>query len=324
MSPSSTWRSWRRRCTSWPRSSDLGRARGLVRGAQLLARHGGPRARRAAPEGARARRRDRDAAALLRSRVEPCCRTSAPTSCSRPRSSRSAAHHLRTLRRYRPYQLSEPEERVLTETNVTGGSAFQRLFTEQTSALAGAASRPRRAGLARGGPLAAAGPGPRAARRGRRGRDRVAAARPATRAPSSSTLCSRTRPPRTGCAATRTGSRRATSRTRRATSRSQALIEAVQGRYDLARRWYSLKARLLGLDRLGLVRPHGAGVRQRRPHPLRGRRGDRARLLPHLLAGARRGGHGVLHGRLHRRSRRALASAAAPSARTPCPRRTRT
>jgi oligoendopeptidase F len=45
------------------------------------------------------------------------------------------AHHLRNLRRYRPYQLSEPEERVLTETNVTGGSAFQRLFTEQTSAL---------------------------------------------------------------------------------------------------------------------------------------------------------------------------------------------
>ncbi len=45
------------------------------------------------------------------------------------------AHHLRMLRRYRPYQLSEPEERVLTETNVTGGSAFQRLFTEQTSTL---------------------------------------------------------------------------------------------------------------------------------------------------------------------------------------------
>ena len=45
------------------------------------------------------------------------------------------AHHLRTLRRYRPHQLTEPEERVLTETDVTGGSAFQRLFTEQTSAL---------------------------------------------------------------------------------------------------------------------------------------------------------------------------------------------
>ena len=30
----------------------------------------------------------------------------------------------------------------------------------------------------------------------------------------------------------------------------EALIEAVQSRYDLARRWYALKARLLGLDRL--------------------------------------------------------------------------
>ena len=30
----------------------------------------------------------------------------------------------------------------------------------------------------------------------------------------------------------------------------EALIEAVQLRYELARRWYSLKARLLGLDRL--------------------------------------------------------------------------
>ena len=44
-------------------------------------------------------------------------------------------HYLRTLRRYRPHQLSEPEERVLTETAVTGSSAFKRLFTEQTSAL---------------------------------------------------------------------------------------------------------------------------------------------------------------------------------------------
>jgi oligoendopeptidase F len=30
----------------------------------------------------------------------------------------------------------------------------------------------------------------------------------------------------------------------------EALISAVRGRYDLARRWYALKARLLGLDRL--------------------------------------------------------------------------
>ena len=44
-------------------------------------------------------------------------------------------HHLTNLRRYRPHQLTEPEERVLTETDVTGRSAFARLFTEQTSAI---------------------------------------------------------------------------------------------------------------------------------------------------------------------------------------------
>src|SRR5919106_1203570 len=44
-------------------------------------------------------------------------------------------HHLRTLRRYRPHQLSEPEERIVTELDVTGSSAFRRLFTEQISSL---------------------------------------------------------------------------------------------------------------------------------------------------------------------------------------------
>ena len=44
-------------------------------------------------------------------------------------------HYLRMERRYRPHQLSEPEERILTETSVTGAGAFSRLFTEQTSAI---------------------------------------------------------------------------------------------------------------------------------------------------------------------------------------------
>ncbi len=44
-------------------------------------------------------------------------------------------HHLRTLRRYRPHQLTEPEERVMTELDVTGSSAFRRLFTEQISSI---------------------------------------------------------------------------------------------------------------------------------------------------------------------------------------------
>ena len=76
------------------------------------------------------------------------------------------------------------------------------------------------------------------------------AARACARAPTSSTRCSPTRWSTTGCAATRTGWPAATSPTRPPTSRSQALIEAVRARYELPRRWYRLKAQLLGLDRL--------------------------------------------------------------------------
>ena len=46
-----------------------------------------------------------------------------------------ARHHLRAVRRYRPHLLSEPEEVVIAEKDVTGSSAFQRLFEEQVSTL---------------------------------------------------------------------------------------------------------------------------------------------------------------------------------------------
>ena len=44
-------------------------------------------------------------------------------------------HHLRTIRRYRPHLLTEPEERILTEKNITGRSAWGRLFSELMSAV---------------------------------------------------------------------------------------------------------------------------------------------------------------------------------------------
>src|SRR4051794_31089900 len=44
-------------------------------------------------------------------------------------------HHLRNIRRYRPYLLSEPEEKIVTEKAVSGRDAWTRLFSEQTSAL---------------------------------------------------------------------------------------------------------------------------------------------------------------------------------------------
>jgi len=47
----------------------------------------------------------------------------------------TARHYLRAVRRYRPHLLSEPEEKILTEKGVTGHSAWGRLFSEQLSAL---------------------------------------------------------------------------------------------------------------------------------------------------------------------------------------------
>jgi oligoendopeptidase F len=45
------------------------------------------------------------------------------------------ANVLRSDRRYRPYQLSEPEERISAEKNVTGASAWDRFFNELLSEL---------------------------------------------------------------------------------------------------------------------------------------------------------------------------------------------
>ena len=73
-----------------------------------------------------------------------------------------------------------------------------------------------------------------------------------------------------------------------------ALIEAVQSRYELARRWYRLKARLLGLDRLAYwdrMAPVGESDER---IPYEEAQLDRARLLLRVLARARRGGGRVL------------------------------
>ena len=44
-------------------------------------------------------------------------------------------HHLRSLRKFRPYLLTEPEEKVVTEKSVSGVSAWSRLYEEQLGAL---------------------------------------------------------------------------------------------------------------------------------------------------------------------------------------------
>jgi oligoendopeptidase F len=44
-------------------------------------------------------------------------------------------HYLTSLRRYRPHNLSEPEEKLLNERDNTGRNAFGRMFSEITSSL---------------------------------------------------------------------------------------------------------------------------------------------------------------------------------------------
>ena len=46
-----------------------------------------------------------------------------------------AAHHLRSVRRYRPHLLSEPEEKILAEKAISSSAAWGRLFGELTAAL---------------------------------------------------------------------------------------------------------------------------------------------------------------------------------------------
>ncbi|MGH2805731.1 MAG: M3 family oligoendopeptidase [Actinomycetota bacterium] len=46
-----------------------------------------------------------------------------------------ARHHLEVLRRFRDHLLTEPEERILAEKSVTSTAAWQRLFSDLTSAL---------------------------------------------------------------------------------------------------------------------------------------------------------------------------------------------
>jgi len=158
-------------------------------------------------------------------------------------------HHLRTTRRFLPHQLTEPEERVLTEAEVTGGSAFRRLFTELTSALMvelpdAQAPVPLMEALSRL-------QDPDRERRAAAATGVTAALEPGlrTRAFIFNTLLQdkstkdRLRSYEHWLAA-RNLSNEASDES------VAALIDAVAGNYELARRWYRLKARLLDLDKL--------------------------------------------------------------------------
>lgn len=160
---------------------------------------------------------------------------------------RFCAHHLRSARRYRPHLLSEPEEKVLAEKSLAASASWARLFGEQVSAIrvrVDADEAPLDVALSNllspdrelrrrtaEGVTAALEPGLRTRAfiyntllydksvddRLRRYPHWLAARNLANEASDESVL---------------------------------ALIHAVRGRYDIPQRWYRLKARLLGVDRL--------------------------------------------------------------------------
>ena len=170
-------------------------------------------------------------------------------------------HYLRNERRYRDHLLTEPEERIMTELSVTGAGAWSRLFDELTSAI--------RVDL----PQVASGEDPG---------NEPGPAEPVSLDIALSKLADPDREVRRSTAEAVTESLQPGLRTRayvfntllqekstkdrlrgyphwlatrnlsnEASDESvQALVEAVKGRYELARSWYRTKAKLLGVDRL--------------------------------------------------------------------------
>jgi oligoendopeptidase F len=156
-------------------------------------------------------------------------------------------HHLRNVRRFREHLLTEPEERVIAEKSLTGASAWGRLFEELTSALEAQLPDER---VALDVALS------RLTSPDRQLRRTVADAITAALEPGLRT--------RAFIMNTLLMDKSVEDRLRRyphwlaarnlanevSDESVRALSEAVRGRYELPRRWYRLKARLLGLERL--------------------------------------------------------------------------
>jgi oligoendopeptidase F len=156
-------------------------------------------------------------------------------------------HHLRSARRYRPHLLSEPEEKILAEKSISSHSAWSRLFGELVSAL-----RVDLDGDEQTLDMALA----RLQSPDRDARRRAAEAISVALEPGLRT--------RAFIYNTLAHDKSVEDRLRRyphwlaarnlaneASDESvMALITAVRARYDIPQRWYRLKAKLLGVDRI--------------------------------------------------------------------------
>ena len=156
-------------------------------------------------------------------------------------------YYLESARRYRPHLLTEPEEKILAEKDVTSSSAWSRLFDELSSAIVielpeGPTSLEQ--GLSRlGSPV----------RDDRRiAADAITIALDPglrTRAYVFNTLMAdKTTDDRLRSYSSWVASRNLANQA--SDSSVQALVDAVVDRYDIPQRWYRLKAQLLGVDRI--------------------------------------------------------------------------
>jgi oligoendopeptidase F len=162
------------------------------------------------------------------------------------------AHHLRSARRYRPHLLSEPEERIDTEKSQTSSSAWSRLFGELSSAISVALPDP--AGGTREVKLEEALSllsHPERQVRREAAEAVTAGLEPGLRTRAfifNTLLLDKSVEDRLRGYPSWISSRNLANE---ATDESvEALIAAVVKRYDLPQRWYHLKARILGIDRL--------------------------------------------------------------------------
>jgi len=167
------------------------------------------------------------------------------------------AHHLRSMHRYRDHVLTESEEQLLTEKSVSGASAWVRLFDEQTSAITvdlpaslvgGDGDEPTTVPLEAG--LSMLQHPDREIRRTAAEAVTVGL-QPGLRTRGyifNTLLLDKSVDDRLRSYSSWISERNLSNE---ASDESvQALIDAVVARYDLPQKWYSLKAKVLGLDRL--------------------------------------------------------------------------
>jgi oligoendopeptidase F len=156
-------------------------------------------------------------------------------------------HYLRSARRYRPHLLSEPEERVLAEKAIASESSWARLFGELVAALRVSLDDEE---LTLDMALS------RLLSSDRDSRKRAAEAVSAALEPGLRTrgfiyntlVYDKSVEDRLRSYPHWLASRNLDNE---ASDESvEALVQAVRGRYDIPQRWYRLKARLLGLERL--------------------------------------------------------------------------